>query len=105
MAIDEIILPATKPETEWLCGRARQKVSPVRDHARIQKALLFLLDTWSAGRGEALPEWRFRVKLPGEPRRPLVPDISYVTYERMRGFSHQEIQAPPFAPNVAIEIL
>ena len=29
-ALREIVLPETKPETEWLRGRAVQKVSPLR---------------------------------------------------------------------------
>jgi len=76
MAIDEIVLPITKPETEWVRGRARQKVSPARNHGRVAAKLSALLDTWAAGRGEVAVEWRFRVTVPGEPRRPLVPDIS-----------------------------
>jgi hypothetical protein len=28
MGIHEIVLPETKPETEWVLGRALQKVSP-----------------------------------------------------------------------------
>ena len=32
----EIILPETMPETEWLRGRAVQKVSPKRRHGELQ---------------------------------------------------------------------
>jgi hypothetical protein len=28
MELDEIVLPETKPETEWVRGRALQKLSP-----------------------------------------------------------------------------
>jgi hypothetical protein len=31
----EIVLPETQPETEWLCGRAVQKVSPRRKHGEL----------------------------------------------------------------------
>ena len=104
MATDEIVLPFTKPETEWIRGRAVRKVSPKRDHSRVQGQFLVALIGWSRGRGEVAPEWRFRIAVPGEPRRPLVPDVAFVRYERMRGLSHDEIQAPDFAPNVAIEV-
>jgi Uma2 family endonuclease len=104
MPTNEIVLPITKPETEWIRGRAVQKVSPKRDHSRVQGQFLLALSEWSRGRGEVGPEWRFRIAVAGEPRRPLVPDIAFVSYERLRGFSHDEIQAPMFAPNVAIEV-
>ena len=36
MRTDEIVLPDTEPETEWILGRPVQKMSPFRDHARLQ---------------------------------------------------------------------
>lgn len=105
MPIDEIVLPETKPETEWVNGRPLQKVSPKRKHSRMQMRLGVALDAWAQGRGEVGPEWRFRVAPAGGPRRPLVPDLAYVSYERMRGYDGDELEAPPFAPDVAVEIL
>jgi hypothetical protein len=32
MSLHEIVLPETKPETEWVRGRALQKVSPTLRH-------------------------------------------------------------------------
>jgi Uma2 family endonuclease len=74
MAQYEIVLPESKPETEWVRGRPLQK------------------------------EWRFRVA-PGGVRRPLVPDVAYVSNERLRTLSDEELEIPPLAPNVAVEIL
>ncbi len=105
MPIDEIILPETEPETEWVNGRPLQKVSPKRRHSRMQMRLGVALDAWAEGRGEVGPEWRFRIAPAGGPRRPLVPDLAYVSYERMRGYDSEELEAPPFAPDVAVEIL
>ena len=105
MALQEIVLPETKPETEWVRGRPLQKVSPQRTHSRLQGALTIQLDRWAAGRGEVGPEWRFRVAPPGEVRRPLVPDVAYVSNERLRALSDTELQIPPLAPDVAVEIL
>lgn len=48
MAIHEIILPETKPETEWVRGRPLQKVSPQRTHALLQRQLGTQLDRWAA---------------------------------------------------------
>ncbi len=105
MVHQEIVLPHTEPETEWVRGRALQKVSPQRDHSRLQVALAIQLDRWAAGRGEVGTEWRFRVAPPGEMRRPLVPDVAYVSRKRLRPLSDDELQVPPFAPDVAVEIL
>jgi Uma2 family endonuclease len=105
MSLDEIVLPETKPESEWVRGRALQKMSPQRDHGRVQMRFASALDVWSQGRGEVATEWRFRIAVPGEPRRPLVPDVAFVAYERLRGCSVAELQAPEFAPTVAVEIL
>jgi Uma2 family endonuclease len=79
--LHEIVLPETKPETEWVRGCPLQKVSPQRTHARLQLAL-----------GEKV-------------RRPLVPDIAYVSNERLRHLSDDELECPRLAPDVAVEIL
>jgi len=105
MALEEIVLPETEPESEWVRGRALQKVSPQRDHGRVQMRFASALDAWSHGRGEVATEWRFRIAIPGEPRRPVVPDVAFVANERLRGYTVAELQAPPFAPNVAVEIV
>lgn len=105
MAQSEIVLPETKPETEWVRGRPLQKVSPQRTHSRLQGALTIRLSNWAAARGEVGPEWRFRVAPPGEVRRPLVPDVAFVSSERLQPLSDAELEVPPLAPDVAVEIL
>ncbi|HEY4440628.1 MAG TPA: Uma2 family endonuclease [Candidatus Elarobacter sp.] len=105
MSLHEIVLPETKPETEWILGRAVQKVSPFRTHALLQLQFGVPLRVWAEGRGDVGSEWRFRVAPPGEVRRPLVPDIAYVADERLEGLSGRDLELPPFAPNVAVEIL
>ncbi|MBV9056997.1 MAG: Uma2 family endonuclease [Candidatus Eremiobacteraeota bacterium] len=105
MALHEIVLPETKPETEWVRGRPLQKVSPQRDHSVLQLRFGAELERWARGRGEVGTEWRFRIAPRGEARRPLVPDISYVSNERLGTLSDKDLQVPPFAPDVAVEIL
>jgi Uma2 family endonuclease len=105
MVHHEIVLPYTEPETEWVRGRALQKVSPKRTHSFLQGALTIELTRWAAGRGGVGPEWRFSVAPPGEVRRPLVPDIAYVSNDRLRTLNDDELEVPPFAPDVAVEIL
>jgi Uma2 family endonuclease len=105
MPYHEIVLPQTKPETEWVRGRPLQKVSPQRTHSWLQRALTIELTHWGEGRGQVGPEWRFRVAPPGEVRRPLVPDVAYVLNERLRELSDADLEIPPLAPDVAVEIL
>jgi Uma2 family endonuclease len=100
----EIVLPETRPETEWLLGRAVQKMSPFRRHAVIQAAMAALLGAWAAGRGQAGTEWRFRLAPRDEVRRPLVPDVAYVSYDRLRPLSEADREVPPIAPDIAVEI-
>lgn len=105
MAPHEIVLPQTEPETEWVRGRALQKVSPQRTHSRLQGALTIELSRWAQGRGEVGPEWRFRVAPPAEIRRPLVPDVAYVSNQRLSSLSDDDLEVPPLAPDAAVEIL
>lgn len=105
MPYHEIVLPETKPETEWVRGRPLQKVSPQRTHSWLQGALTIELTRWAAGHGKVGPEWRFRIAPPGEMRRPLVPDVAYVSNDRLRALSDADLEVPPLAPDVAVEIL
>jgi Uma2 family endonuclease len=105
MSLHEIVLPETKPETEWVRGRAKQKVSPTYAHARVQSRFAAVLDAYAGNRGRVGTEWRFRIAPPGELRRPLVPDVSYVSMERLRSVPREEIEIPAFAPDVAVEVL
>jgi len=101
----EIVLPFTRPETEWIDGAPVRKVSPTRGHARLAMRIASALDDWAAGRGQVGVEWRFRVQPPGEARRPLVPDVAYVSDARLRDLDFDAAEAPAFSPDVAVEIL
>jgi len=103
----EIILPETKPALEWINGRAVQKVSPKRKHALAQTRCAAALDAWAqmTGGGMVETEWHFHVAPPGEARRPLVPDVAYLSYARLPYAAQLETEIPHVAPDVAIEIL
>ena len=105
MSIHEIVLPETEPETEWILGRAVQKVSPYYTHGRLQTKVVIAIWAWGENRGRVATEWRFRIAPPGEIRRPLVPDVAFVVTARLAGLQGLDLQAPPFAPDVAVEIL
>jgi len=104
-ALSEIILPETKPETEWVRGRALQKVSPTYRHGRLQYLISRILTDWAEGRGRVASEWRFRVNPPGERIRPLVPDVAYLSYERLALEEDPAAQIPVGTPDLAVEIL
>ena len=101
----EMHVPEAQPAFEWILGAPVQKVSPQRRHALLQAALGEALRAWARGRGEVGTEWRFRIAPPGEVIRPLVPDVAYLAYDRMKDLSDSELEAPLLAPNLAVEIL
>jgi Uma2 family endonuclease len=101
----EITLPETKPAMEWVNGRAVQKVSPTWKHGRLQLSFGRCLDDWARGHGRIGSEWRFRLTPPGERTRPLVPDVAYISYERLDPVTPAERETPPVAPDIVVEIL
>ena len=107
MSLHEIVLPETKPETEWVRGRALQKVSPTYDHAALQAELTIALRTW-AGAGEhgrVGTEWRFRIAPPAAVVRPLIPDVAFLSYDVLPLAARAEAQVPLGAPTAAFEVL
>jgi Uma2 family endonuclease len=50
-------------------------------------------------------EWRFRASPPGEDIHPLVPDVAYISYVRLRPLSRKDREVPPVAPEIVVEIL
>jgi len=108
MSLHEIVLPETKPETEWVLGRAVQKVSPTYWQAALQTVFAAALREWAeAGEfGRVGTEWRFRVAPPGAVVRPLVPDVAFLSFAALpRNAAPEIFQVPLGAPTVAIEIL
>lgn len=100
----EIILPEMQPELEWIFDRAIQKVSPKRKHAVLQARISAALDAWGRQKGEVGTEWRFRLTPRGEERRPLVPDVAFVSFDRTANLEGSELDVPPVAPDIVVEI-
>ncbi len=103
----EIILPEAKPALEWVNGRALQKLSPKRKHAIAQARFVAALDAWAqvGARGIAGTEWRFRIQPPGEDRRPLVPDVAFLSYARLPFEIQQVTDEPGVSPDAVVEVL
>ncbi len=108
MFLDEIGFPETKPETEWVRGRALQKVSPTYWHGLVERRIATAVGEWAeAGdRGRVATEWRFRITPPGERTRPLVPDVAFVSYSKLpKDAPNDKVGIPKLAPTAAFEIL
>jgi Uma2 family endonuclease len=104
----DIILPDNcKPALEWVNNQIRQKVSPERKHGIAQGRFWAALDAWAEanGAGTAATEWRFLVPPAGEIRRTLVPDIAYLSYERMPLAEQEHTALPAMAPDAVVEVL
>jgi Uma2 family endonuclease len=103
----EIILPEAKPALEWVRGRVLQKVSPRRKHALAQMRFATALEAWaeSNASGTVGTEWEFRLQPPGEVRRPLVPDVGYISFERLPFDESPATDMPPVAPDAVVEVL
>jgi Uma2 family endonuclease len=89
-----------KPYLEIIEGRLREKVSPKRAHAAVQVAAISILMKCGAQRGAVLSE--LRVHLAADTT--LVPDVSFISYERFRNLSPDERESPRFAPDVVVEV-
>lgn len=103
----EIILPEAKPALEWVNGRILQKASPQRKHALAQTEFAAALLGWAraTGAGDVGTEWEFRVQPPGEERRPLVPDVAFLSFDRIPYEDEAAADIPNVAPNAVVEIL
>ena len=100
-------IPETKPATEFVNGRLLQKVGGGRMRSRGQGALNRALTDWAeaGGRGRVGPEWDFDLTPPGERTNRLVPDVAYLSYDRVAYEDVAAAEVPCVAPNVAVEIL
>ncbi len=92
------------PEIEILRGIEVPKVSPRRRHARLQGLFFRLLDDWAGTRGDVGTEWRFKLSPGPEDESTLVPDVAFVSIERLAALDDDAAEEPPFAPDIAVEI-
>lgn len=97
-------LVESKPATEWLLGGPVQKVMPKAAHSLLQLAFGSVLRAWAIGRGRVGVEWRIWLAPPGEVERYFVPDVAYISYDRMPRALVNPRDETRIAPDVAIEI-
>lgn len=92
------------PRFEYLNGRPHAKVSPRLWHAQVQLSIGQILLSLARGRGKVGTEWRFLLGEVDRTYTEFVPDVAYVSNERLSALSPQARQKPPFAPDVAVEV-
>ena len=94
----------TEPEyIEYLDGLAHPKVSPRHWHGVVQAAFASIVRENGRVHGTTATEWD--CWLPDRERQTkFIPDVSFVSYERLRALSEDDRQFPPFAPDIAVEV-
>lgn len=99
--------PDTKPASEYAHGEAIQKPMPDNAHTIIQFFLQTVIHQFLRANpiGRVRAEWRCTLGPPGG-RRALVPDLSFVSHERMpAGGDARHNRYPPGAPDLIVEVL
>jgi Uma2 family endonuclease len=102
----DLAIPDVKPALELYRGTLRQKVSPRYTHARLQGTLYTILSAWGNDRGRIGTEWRFYfIERDDAPSSSLVPDVAYVSFERLPNDKPEAAEQPTIAPDIAVEII
>ncbi|HEY6236842.1 MAG TPA: Uma2 family endonuclease [Candidatus Elarobacter sp.] len=98
-------IPETEPATELIDGRLVQKMSPKRRHQELELRWTLALRAWAGDGGGTIHEWRHEFRAPGHSFASLVPDVAYLSRESLDALGPAASEAPPRAPEIAVEIL
>ncbi|MEG4346144.1 Uma2 family endonuclease [Microcoleus sp. A003_D6] len=88
---------------ELIDEQAVPKMSPKKFHSRLTRSLIKILEQWGDERGEIGVEWAVKLTRQGRDWVP-VPDLLYVSYERLSPEWNQD-EACPVVPELVIEII
>ncbi len=98
-------LDSEKPYVELINGIEVPKVSPRLRHAQLQTKLAVLVSLWADSQdGVVVTEARFWLDINPQSATSLLPDVAFVSSDRLRDLSDEDQQRPPFAPDLAIEV-
>lgn len=89
-----------KPYKELYDNVIHEKIARETTHAITQSHIGALLMRWAKSHGKIGFDWRFYIA----EGTTLVPDVAFVSRERLDALSETERQTPPFAPDVAVEV-
>ena len=107
LSLEEFLaLPETEPASEYACGEVFQKPMPTNAHGILQLYIGMLLFQFLATTrlGRVRTEWRCIFGPPGR-ERPYIPDVVYVSFERLPPVNATEQDYLLTAPDLAVEIL
>lgn len=107
VTLDDFLAEAdTEPASEWVCGEVHQKPMPDNSHGALQLYVGMLLFQFLQGTklGRARPEWRC-IFGPRGRQRIYVPDVVYVSYERMPPGDIRVNRFVRVAPDLIVEVL
>ena len=96
-------MSASPKTVEYLDGVAYAKVSPKIPHWIVQANLLRIVSRCAGDRGLAGPELHVRPGRIDKTDTVFVPDIAFVSWERLRSLRPSDRQEPA-SPDIAIEI-
>ncbi len=91
------------PEIEYLDGQTYPKVSPKATHSIVQGNVYRILWRCAAGRGGIFPELHVYPGRIDDTKTVFVPDVAYVSWDRLRALPEEEREEPP-SPEVAVEV-
>jgi Uma2 family endonuclease len=92
------------PVVEYLDGERRRKVSPRSKHSRVQLLMGMLIDRCGSEIGMVGTEWDFRIGVVDDTESFLVPDVAFLSFERLRSIEKRDRSQPPIAPDIAVEV-
>jgi len=97
--------PESNERYEFVDGEIVPKVSPKYKHANVQGRFYRFIDDWctQAQCGRVCPEWAVVLQRRGQDWVP-VPDLTYVSYERLP-LEWEEDAPCPVLPELVIEII
>lgn len=98
-------LDERKPYIEVLDGERLAPVSPYFVHGELAVELAVQVRRWAKGRGAVGAEVRFYFHRGDGTWSSLLPDVSYMSFERLPRSMDDQFQRPRIAPDIAIEIL
>ena len=98
-------MPEIGDRSEFIGGEIPPKVSPKYKHASVQGRLFRFLDDWCIREqcGRVCPEWAVVLKRQGQDWVP-VPDLTYVSYEKLP-IEWEEDEPCPALAELVIEII
>jgi len=98
-------LPESNERYELVDGQLKPKMSPKYKHSTLQLRLLMALNQWceQLGHGRVRPEWDVVLRRQEEDWVP-IPDLTYVSYERLPE-EWDEDEPCPVPPELVIEII